>query len=413
MTAMNIMTNDYQSSPLSFYDNLHVSFITSLASKLNYPGSYEGAMTEHLRMSGVYWSVAAMCLLRKWDEVDTLMGFTSPVSTLDDKSSVNEKEKNNLKSCQQSILDWIFSCYDYRRGGFGGNVDHDAHLLYTLSALQLLAMSNSLSDPRLDRTAVVNFIQSLQHPDGSFAGDEWGETDTRFSYCALCSLSILGVLPPHDQNYDPKTHVVNVKKAATYISSCINFDGGYGCITGAESHAGQIFCCVAALSLTHSLHLVDADLLCWWLAERQCDSGGLNGRPEKQADVCYSWWILSSLSIMGRVEWIDITKLGEFIMRCQDDEDGGISDRPDNMADAFHTFFGIAGLSLSGLLHSEKVKIEHKNNNNDSISSFPSIILKDETRDVDYQRIDPVYALPIEIVKKLKLRRQIMCLKKR
>ena len=36
-------------------------------------------------------------------------------------------------------------------------------------------------------------------------------------------------------------------------------------------------------------------------AERQCDSGGLNGRPEKQADVCYSWWILSALSILGKV----------------------------------------------------------------------------------------------------------------
>ena len=41
------------------------------------------------------------------------------------------------------------------------------------------------------------------------------------------------------------------------------------------------------------------DALLWWLSERQCDSGGLNGRSEKQADVCYSWWILSSLSILG------------------------------------------------------------------------------------------------------------------
>jgi len=53
----------------------------------------------------------------------------------------------------------------------------------------------------------------------------------------------------------------------------------------------------------NSLHLVDEDLLGWWLSERQCDSGGLNGRPEKQADVCYSWWILSSLSILGRVSF--------------------------------------------------------------------------------------------------------------
>lgn len=27
------------------------------------------------------------------------------------------------------------------------------------------------------------------------------------------------------------------------------------------------------------------DILAWWLAKLQCDSGGLNGRPEKQSDV--------------------------------------------------------------------------------------------------------------------------------
>jgi hypothetical protein len=30
---------------------------------------------------------------------------------------------------------------------------------------------------------------------------------------------------------------------------------------------------------------VDKDLLGWWLAERQVKEGGLNGRPEKLADV--------------------------------------------------------------------------------------------------------------------------------
>ena len=86
-----------------------------------------------------------------------------------------------------------------------------------------------------------------------------------------------------------------------YKPSCQNFDGGFGAVPGAESHAGQIFCCVGALSIAGALHVVNENLLGWWLSERQCDSGGLNGRPEKQADVCYSWWILSCLTIIGRV----------------------------------------------------------------------------------------------------------------
>ena len=31
----------------------------------------------------------------------------------------------------------------------------------------------------------------------------------------------------------------------------------------------------------------------------------LSGRPEKLPDVCYSWWVLASLKIIGRLHWID------------------------------------------------------------------------------------------------------------
>lgn len=30
-----------------------------------------------------------------------------------------------------------------------------------------------------------------------------------------------------------------------------------------------------------------------------------SGRPEKLPDVCYSWWVLASLSMIGRIHWID------------------------------------------------------------------------------------------------------------
>ena len=202
-------------------------------------------------------------------------------------------------------------------------------------------------------------------------GDQWGEVDTRFSYCALSALSLLS-------NMDK----INVPKAVEYIASCQNLDGGFGSMRGAESHAGQVFCCVGALSIAKSLHVIrHPDLLGWWLAERQCDSGGLNGRPEKQADVCYSWWILSVLSILGRMDWINRDKLAGFIAKAQDPDDGGIADRPEDMPDIFHTFFGLAGLSLLG--------------------KFPT----------SYRMIDPVYALPVDVVLKAGLSAQVIGVK--
>lgn len=84
--------------------------------------------------------------------------------------------------------------------------------------------------------------------------------------------------------------------AASFVASCRNFDGGFGATPGGESHAGQVFTAVGArrrilshstralpaqrlqryaspgagaLAIAGALHEVDADLLGWWLAERQ------------------------------------------------------------------------------------------------------------------------------------------------
>lgn len=280
----------------------HVAFILGLEQKTQ--SSDALYFTDHKRLSGVYWAISSLSLLKRLDDLP-----------------------------RDRILDYVMTCYNPTLGAFAGNTDQDAHLLYTLSGIQILAIYDNLS--LIDVDKVVSYIRGLQKPDGSFAGDEWGEIDTRFSYCALLSLSILNRLD-----------AVDVDAAVAFVLSCQNFDGGFGCIPGAESHAGQVFCCVGALALADALRRIDAELLGWWLCERQLPCGGFNGRPDKLEDVCYSWWVLASLAMLGKADWVDARKLREFILACQDEEDGGIADRPGDMADIFHTFFGFAGLSL-------------------------------------------------------------------
>jgi geranylgeranyl transferase type-2 subunit beta len=60
--------------------------------------------------------------------------------------------------------------------------------------------------------------------------------------------------------------------------------------------------------------LIAIDRLAWWLAERQLPNGGLNGRPEKLEDVCYSWWVLSCLVILKKEHWIDFKSLEEYVL---------------------------------------------------------------------------------------------------
>jgi geranylgeranyl transferase type-2 subunit beta len=331
-----------------FCADKHVSYIVRLTEQLSSPESFEGALTEHLKMSGVYWALNALSLLTARQTVDELMNTTE-------------------------IVDWVITCWDEKSGGFAGNTGQDGHILYTLSALQILALTDNLHDPRIQFDRVVRFITSLQQRDGSFVGDAFGEIDTRFTYCAFQSLALLQAL-----------HEIDINAAVNYLKRTLNFDGGCGANIGGESHAGQVFCGVAALSIACRLDVIDGDQLGWWLSERQVDSGGLNGRPEKQADVCYSWWILSALSIVGRVSWISGDRLAGYILKCQDGDDGGIADRPDDMPDVFHTFFGVAGLSLLGTLHQ-----------GDNINRFS-------------RTIDPVYALPSDIVRTLKLPGQVL-----
>lgn len=89
--------------------------------------------------------------------------------------------------------------------------------------------------------------------------------------------------------------------------------------------------------------------------------------------VCYSFWVLSAMSILRKLTWIDSEKLINFILSAQDIEAGGIADRPGDMVDVFHTHFGVAGLSLLG---------------------YPGLV-----------DLDPVYCMPAPIIEKMGLRK--------
>ncbi|KRZ37120.1 Cyclin-dependent kinase 9 [Trichinella pseudospiralis] len=248
-----------ESAPKELLLEKHCDFLQQFQQKKH---EFEYIYTEPLRMSGVFWCLTALDIASSLDKVNA-----------------------------QDVIEFVLSC-QHSNGGFSSSVDNDPHLLHTLSAVQILTIYNCTNLMNID--GVVEYVKKLQQEDGSFAGDEWGEIDSRFSFCAVATLSLLNRL-----------NDIDVRKAVSFVLKCRNFDGGFGTHPGSESHAGQVYCCVGVLAMTKHLNTIDVDQLAWWLAERQCKSGGLNGRPEKLPDVCYSWWVLASLKILGRHEWID------------------------------------------------------------------------------------------------------------
>ena len=50
-------------SPQFYHDKKHVFYVETLMNMVLERDTFEGALTNHLRLSGVYWSVSTMCLL--------------------------------------------------------------------------------------------------------------------------------------------------------------------------------------------------------------------------------------------------------------------------------------------------------------------------------------------------------------
>jgi len=291
-------------TPLKLYTAKHLNYLQNL-DKTRDKNSIGFFFNEHLKVSALYWGCSSLNLLNCL-------------------SSHNKSE----------TISFLLKCQN-PNGGFGGSIGQDSHITSTHYALLTLAQFNSLN--LISAESIALYIKSLQNNDGSFKGDEYAETDSRFSYCAVAILKILNKL---NENY------INIPKATEYVLSCQNFDGGFGSIPGAESHGAYCFTCIGFLSVTNQLNLVNKFQTGKWLAERQTHLGGFNGRPEKLPDVCYSWWVLSSMSMIGTEGFFNKELLIKFILECQDEELGGIGDRPGNYHDVFHTFFGLCGLSL-------------------------------------------------------------------
>jgi geranylgeranyl transferase type-2 subunit beta len=264
---------------------------------------------ESIRMGGVYWGFTALALL----------GIPVPE---------NKKPK---------LLAFIESCFDSENGGYGWSSGHDAHITAThYAVLVLIQLSEPLPEER--KETIISFIAKNQKKDGSFQCDQWGESDLRF---ALNAVSVLSLLDPSGWKSR-----IGFDDFIAYVLSCQNkSDSGFGPNSDLESHAAYTFCAVGALTIA-GVDVPNHDALAQWLCERQTVTGGFNGRPEKAPDVCYSWWILATLEMLGKAHWIDKDKLAEFILRAQEPQGGGIADRPECVPDVFHTIFGIAGLSL-------------------------------------------------------------------
>lgn len=285
----------------------------------------------------------------------------------------------------------------YAGGGFKGSnylgpcseepypYDH-SHLAMTYVALcTLIALGDDLS--RINRAAILETLKGLQKEDGSFVAvsfnsvngieeDSDDDCDLRFMYTAICIWYILSDDSPMNNEDEPPGNdsdaYINIQSAAKYILSCITYEGSLGLTPGREGHGGSTFCGVASLYLMGVLDDVmqSPERLDWkedlirWCVMRQYSlpsenqnvinngydetgsEAGMQGRPNKLEDTCYSYWIGGTLYLLGAAHLLDGWALREYVLKCQSPY-GGFGKVVGAMPDLLHSFYSMAWLAIS------------------------------------------------------------------
>lgn len=75
---------------------------------------------------------------------------------------------------------------------------------------------------------------------------------------------------------------------------------------------------------------------------------GVNGRCNKAADTCYSWWVGASLASLGRDELMSRESSRRFLLEKMQHRIGGFGKNPGSPPDLYHACFGLAILGVFG-----------------------------------------------------------------
>lgn len=109
--------------PKELLHQKHIDFLVAASKSEDYT-------IDFLKMSGIYWTITALDLLGGLSKLD-----------------------------KDEIVKFVISCHQ-PDGGFSPALNHDSHLISTLSAIQILSLFDSLD--KVDHYVICKFISKLQ-----------------------------------------------------------------------------------------------------------------------------------------------------------------------------------------------------------------------------------------------------------
>ncbi|KAJ5961026.1 Terpenoid cyclases/protein prenyltransferase alpha-alpha toroid [Penicillium vulpinum] len=299
---------------------------------------------------------------------------------------------------RQGYIDWLYHC-QVPSGGFRGfpgtdfgpgkrNKDNEAwdpaNVPATFFALvNLLVLGDDLS--RVKRRECLEWLPKVQRADGSF-GEIIGPEGS-VGGLVICDTAV----------------VLLAYVSAIQTLTEQTYDGGMAESPFCESHSGHTYCAVGSLDFVRrtsndlkSVPLLSAgsnqfEALITWIASRQTaqleepeededdDDGqlevtetrslddrvhglpnvqpimadtiscaGFNGRCNKYADTCYSFWNGATLMMLDRYSVIDEVRNRRYLLEKTQHIVGGFGKAPGDPPDLLHSYFGMVSLAFQG-----------------------------------------------------------------
>lgn len=312
---------------------------------------------------------------------------------------------------------------EHAEGGAYAGVDR-AKTLRWLRRLQRVDGDGSFGEVVYELPSFDNNNTNEGKDEGSRRYMIGGGKDMRYCYLASSIRWMLrGDVPEGDGAY---VEDIDVAALVRHINRSQSYDGGFSESLGHESHAGYAYCAVAALALldrptesgtsgsegqqTSSTHYTQSrslqegigdipgfisflvsrqfayleaqekkaeeddedpetanfQMAGLSLSETHDDTNhiGFNGRCNKVADTCYTWWVLGSLSILGVLDdasptpasfpsptTVDPAALGAartFLLDKTQHAIGGFGKRAGDPPDIYHSSLGLFALATMG-----------------------------------------------------------------
>ncbi|PQE25250.1 prenyltransferase and squalene oxidase protein [Rutstroemia sp. NJR-2017a WRK4] len=283
----------------------------------------------------------------------------------------------------------------YADVGHGRRDVDPANLAASFFAVLILGLVGGIE--RVRRRDCLSWLRRLQREDGSFGelvtedGKVRGGRDMRYCYVAT-ALRWMLTGDAHEEREEGTD--INVESLVEHLRRGQTYDGGISESSEHEAHAGYAYCAIASLSLLDRLPkptsgtetseaektsagLTNLPETLRWLVlrqsaytdgdgeeeeEEQKDSEqsapdhffvpdtdptfvGFNGRCNKRADTCYTFWVGASLNMLGHSDLINKDGARRFLLEKTQHMIGGFGKTPGNPPDIYHSYLGLAILA--------------------------------------------------------------------